>query len=133
VISGLVALAASAIQRADKPAPVDQEKAASLDLLRSMGVSDVTQRNTLKSWALLHSDVEVIVFGAEEGTAEVCGELGLQHEAEVELSEFGTPLLNYAFKRGPSATLGRPQLVFLARLRLAACDHPDRKRGTTTR
>jgi hypothetical protein len=59
----------------------------------------VTQRNALRSWALLDPHVAVIVFGSEEGTAEVCREFGLRHEADVELSEFGTPLLNYAFNR----------------------------------
>ena len=63
------------------------------------GHIDITQRNALKSWMLLDSDVEVIVFGAEEGTPEVCRELGLRHEREIASSEFGTPLLNYAFNR----------------------------------
>jgi hypothetical protein len=63
------------------------------------GHIDVTQRNALRSWTLLHPEVEVIVFGAEDGTAEVCREFGLRHVAEVKLSEFGTPLLNYAFSR----------------------------------
>lgn len=59
----------------------------------------VTQRNTLRSWKLLAPDVEVIVFGEEQGTAEICRELGLRHEPDIECSEFGTPLLNYAFDR----------------------------------
>jgi hypothetical protein len=41
----------------------------------------------------------VIVFGAEEGTAEVCREFGLRYEPDVERNEFGTPLVNYAFNR----------------------------------
>ncbi len=63
------------------------------------GHIDITQRNTLRSWKLLHPDVEVIVFGDEEGAAEVCRELALRHEPNVERNEFGTPLLNYAFHR----------------------------------
>jgi hypothetical protein len=63
------------------------------------GHIDVTQRNTLKSWTRLHPDVEVIVFGAEEGSAEVCRELGLRRQPDIECSEFGTPYLNYAFNR----------------------------------
>ena len=47
------------------------------------GHIDVIQRNALKSWKLLDHDVEIIVFGDDEGAAEVCGELGLRHEAEV--------------------------------------------------
>jgi hypothetical protein len=41
----------------------------------------------------------VIVFGAEEGTAEVCRELSLRHEPRIDCNEFGTPFLNYAFDR----------------------------------
>jgi hypothetical protein len=63
------------------------------------GHIDVTQRNALKSWTLLAPKVEVIVCGAEEGTAEVCRELGLRHEPDVERSKFGTPLLNCVFNR----------------------------------
>ena len=59
----------------------------------------LTQRNALRSWTLLASDVEVIVFGAEEGTAGVCREFGLQHEPQIECNEFGTPFLNYAFNQ----------------------------------
>jgi hypothetical protein len=44
----------------------------------------VIQRNALKSWTLLHPDVEIILFGDEEGAAEVCAELGLHHEPHVE-------------------------------------------------
>jgi hypothetical protein len=61
-----------------------------------------TQRNALKSWTLLDPNVQVIVCGAEEGTAEVCREFGLRHEPDVERSEFGTPLLNDAFNQAQS-------------------------------
>jgi hypothetical protein len=63
------------------------------------GHIDVTQRNALKSWTRLAPQVEVIVFGEEQGTAEVCRELGLRHEPQVECNEFGTPFLNFAFHR----------------------------------
>ena len=46
----------------------------------------VIQRNALKSWTLLHPDVEIILFGDDEGTADICRELGLQHEPHVERS-----------------------------------------------
>ena len=59
----------------------------------------LTQRNALESWTRLGPDVEVIVFGAEEGTAEACRELGLRHASQIECNEFGTPLLNYAFNQ----------------------------------
>ena len=42
--------------------------------------SDIIQRTALKSWTLLHPDVEVILFGDEEGAAEACRDLGIDHE-----------------------------------------------------
>src|SRR5713226_719892 len=40
----------------------------------------ITQRNALRSWTLLHPEVEIILFGDEAGAAEVCAEFGLRHE-----------------------------------------------------
>src|SRR6266404_1488407 len=57
------------------------------------------QRNALKSWKLLGSHVEVIVFGDEDGAAEVCAELGLRHEPYVERHQSGMKYLNYLFEK----------------------------------
>lgn len=57
------------------------------------------QRNALKSWTFLHPDVEVILFGDEEGVADVARELGLRHEPQVERCECGTKRLDYMFAR----------------------------------
>jgi hypothetical protein len=60
----------------------------------------IIQRNALQSWKLLHPDVEVILFGDDDGAAEVCIELGLRHEPFVERhKESGTKCLNYMFAR----------------------------------
>ncbi len=48
------------------------------------GHTAIIQRNALKSWKCLHPDAEVILFGNEEGAAEVCAEFGLRHEPHVE-------------------------------------------------
>src|SRR5579859_1108907 len=61
--------------------------------------SAIIQRNALKSWRLLHQNVEVIVFGDEEGTAEVCAELGFRHEAHVDRHESGMKYLHSIFAR----------------------------------
>jgi hypothetical protein len=61
------------------------------------GHNGVIQRNALGSWKLLHPDVDVIVFGDEAGVAEVCAELGLQHEPRVERHESGMKYLDYMF------------------------------------
>lgn len=63
------------------------------------GHDGVIQRNALKSWTLLHPDVEVILFGDEEGAAVVAKELGLRHEPHVARNEFGTKRLDYMFCR----------------------------------
>jgi hypothetical protein len=58
----------------------------------------IIQRNAIESWIRLHPGVEVILFGEEQGTAEVCREFGLRHEPHVGHSEFGAPLLNTVFE-----------------------------------
>jgi hypothetical protein len=63
------------------------------------GHSNVIQRNALRSWTLLHSDVEVILFGDEDGAAEACKDLGVRHEPSVRRNEYGTKYLNYIFDR----------------------------------
>jgi hypothetical protein len=63
------------------------------------GHDGIIQRNALKSWTLLHPDVEVIVFGDEDGAAEVCAEYGLRHEPYVERFESKLPYVNWMFAR----------------------------------
>ena len=63
------------------------------------GHSNVIQRNALRTWTLLRPDVEVILFGDDEGTAEVCRDLGIRHEPQVRRNEHGTKYLNYIFDR----------------------------------
>src|SRR5271163_1824224 len=63
------------------------------------GHSAIIQRNALKSWTLLHPDIEVILFGDEEGTADVARELGLVHEPNVERFEGKLPYVNFLFER----------------------------------
>jgi hypothetical protein len=62
------------------------------------GHNGMIQRNALKSWKLLHPDVEVILFGNETGVAEVCAELGLRQEPHVERHQSGMKYLDYMFK-----------------------------------
>ncbi len=63
------------------------------------GHSGVIQRNALKSWKLLHRDVEVILFGDEAGVREICAELRLRHEPEARKHESGMKYLDYMFRR----------------------------------
>jgi hypothetical protein len=64
-----------------------------------VGHSGIIQRNALESWKKLDPDVEVILFGDEEGAAEACAELGLRHEPYVERHESGFKYLNCMFER----------------------------------
>lgn len=63
------------------------------------GHSGVIQRNALMSWTMLHPDAEVILFGDDEGAAEVCAELGIRHEAHTVKNEFGSNRMDYMFLR----------------------------------
>jgi hypothetical protein len=64
-----------------------------------LGHDGIVQRNALKSWMLLHPDVEVILFGDDEGSGEVCAELGLRYEPQVERFESKVPLVSSMFAR----------------------------------
>lgn len=61
--------------------------------------SGIIQRNALKSWKLLSPQVEIIVFGNEDGVADVCAELSLRHVPHVERNEFGLKRIDYYFDR----------------------------------
>jgi hypothetical protein len=63
------------------------------------GHNGVIQRNALKSWSLLHPDIEIILFGDDAGVADVSRELGIRHEPHTEKNEFGLKRLDYMFSR----------------------------------
>src|ERR1019366_4140747 len=63
------------------------------------GHTAIIQRNALQSWKRLHPDVEVILFGNEEGVAEMCAEFGLRHEPHVERDPSGLKYIHTIFDR----------------------------------
>jgi hypothetical protein len=63
------------------------------------GNINVIQRNALKSWTLLHADIEVIVFGDDDGTTEVAREFGIRHEPDIERTQFGAIRLDSMFQK----------------------------------
>lgn len=63
------------------------------------GIFAGIQRNAITSWTRLTPRPEIILFGEEEGTAEIARELGLRHIPWVERNEFGTPLVHDLFRR----------------------------------
>lgn len=52
------------------------------------------QRNALESWKALGPEVEILVFGKDEGIAENTRELGIRHISEVTCNSHGTPLIS---------------------------------------
>jgi len=57
------------------------------------------QRNAIISWTQLTPRPEILLFGNEDGTAEIAVELGLRHFPEVARNEFNTPLLDDLFHK----------------------------------
>lgn len=61
------------------------------------------QCNSINSWSLLNPRPEIILMGNEEGTAQISKEFGIDHIAEVEQNQFGTPLVNDLFVKAEKA------------------------------
>jgi len=60
----------------------------------------VIQTNAITSWTKLSPRPEIILFGQDEGTAEICEALGIRHVPDVATTAQGTPLLSDMFLRG---------------------------------
>ena len=56
------------------------------------------QRNAVRSWAALRPRPEILIFGGEEGTAEVCAEVGVRHISTVATGPSGAPVLSDLFQ-----------------------------------
>jgi hypothetical protein len=59
----------------------------------------VIQRNAISQWTRLRPKPEILLFGDEEGTAQIAQEFDLRHIPEVERNEYGTPLLSDLFEK----------------------------------
>jgi len=59
----------------------------------------IIQQNAITSWTLIKPRPEIILFGNDEGTAQVARELGARHEPGIATNQYGTPLLNDLFLR----------------------------------
>jgi len=62
------------------------------------GRDAANQRNAILSWLQLRPHCEIILFGNEEGSADVAKEFGLRHIPDMACNEYGTPLLNAMFE-----------------------------------
>ena len=61
------------------------------------GESDRIQRRALDSWLEL-DPIQIILIGNDPGVAEVAAAHGVEHLPDVAVNEFGTPLLDSAFR-----------------------------------
>lgn len=61
------------------------------------GHSATIQHNAIASWRTLGPDVEILLFGDDEGVAAAAGRFECHHRPSVTTNEFGTPLLGPVF------------------------------------
>jgi hypothetical protein len=59
----------------------------------------VIQRNAIQSWTRINPRPEIILFGADAGTAEIAAEFGLRHLSNVKCNQWGTPLISDLFEQ----------------------------------
>ncbi len=78
------------------------------------------QWNAMSSWKRLPLEVEIIIIGDDDGTAEACSELGLQHSPFVARTEAGTPMANSAFALAKERA--SHQLLCYANADIVLCD-----------
>jgi hypothetical protein len=57
----------------------------------------VIQRNAIASWTRMNPRPDVLLFGTDEGTAQVAAELGVRHIPTVQKNQWGTPLVGDLF------------------------------------
>jgi hypothetical protein len=57
----------------------------------------VIQRNAILSWLSLVPECEIILFGDDQGIAEIAEEFGIIHVPEIRKNEYGTPFLDDVF------------------------------------
>ncbi len=62
------------------------------------GEFKIIQTNAITSWTKLSSDLEIILFGNENGVSEICKNLGLKHISDIKRNELGTPYIDNIFK-----------------------------------
>ena len=63
-----------------------------------VGHTGLIQRNAIRSWMRLGSNVDVILLGDAAGIKEAASETGATHIPGVSCNEHGTPLISSAFK-----------------------------------
>ena len=60
-------------------------------------------RNALRSWSRLSAKHEILLFGADEGVAEIAQDLEARHIPVIQRNESGVPLLDDVFGKAQNA------------------------------
>src|SRR6266478_2791565 len=74
------------------------------------GHTGIIQRNAIQSWTRLDTEIEIILFGNDEGAAEATQKFGVRHEPHVECNDRGTKRLDYMFARAQAIPYGWPPM-----------------------
>lgn len=77
-----------------------------------LGHINVIQRNAIRNW-LRQKPHAIVLFGDEEGTAEICAEFGLIHHPELKRTEYGTPIISEVFNDIHKTTKPEDILVYI--------------------
>lgn len=85
------------------------------------GHINIIQRNAIMSWKLLGPRCEIILFGDEEGTADVAKDFDILHIPEVNRNEFGTPFINDLFKK--AQTLAKHKVMCYVNSDIIICNN----------
>ena len=68
-----------------------------------VGHIGMIQRNAIQSWTRLHPDIDILMFGNEQGTADIAAEFGVRHFPDVDVNEYGTPRMTGYFQQAEEA------------------------------
>jgi hypothetical protein len=60
----------------------------------------VIQRNAIRSWARLEPAPQIILLGADDGTAEMAAEIGARHVSDIASSRSGAPMFDDVIAKG---------------------------------
>ena len=63
------------------------------------GIFDIIQKNAIRSWRSLSSEIEIIIFGDSLGAKDIANEVDAIHYPHVKCSKNGVPLLSDLFYR----------------------------------
>ncbi len=62
------------------------------------------QQNAIHAWTKIHPDIQLLLLGDDQGTAQLARKLELQHLPQIKRNEFNTPLLDDVFHQAAQNT-----------------------------